>query len=145
MHQGENPVLVSDPAPSSPSYKYDWKLEEAQKNIMRTHTTAVSARMLYKLAQEGFKPAKYFSIDRVFRNETLDATHLAEFHQIEGVVADRNLHLGHLIGMLYEFFSRLGECGCMCATAVTMATALPVCALCVGGSLHVAEVRRASL
>ena len=99
---------------------------------MRTHTTAVSARMLYKLAQEGFKPAKYFSIDRVFRNETLDATHLAEFHQIEGVVADRNLHLGHLIGMLYEFFSRLGERGCMCATAVAMATALPVCALCVG-------------
>ena len=36
---------------------------------------------------------KYFSIDRVFRNETLDATHLAEFHQIEGVVADRNIGL----------------------------------------------------
>lgn len=33
-------------------YKYDWKLEEAQKNILRTHTTAVSARMLYKLAQQ---------------------------------------------------------------------------------------------
>ena len=28
-----------------------------------------------------FTPKKYFSIDRVFRNETLDATHLAEFHQ----------------------------------------------------------------
>jgi aspartyl-tRNA synthetase len=40
--------------------------------------------MLYKLAQEGFKPAKYFSIDRVFRNEAIDRTHLAEFHQIEG-------------------------------------------------------------
>ena len=34
------------------SYQYDWKLDEAAKNIMRTHTTAVSARMLYKLAQE---------------------------------------------------------------------------------------------
>lgn len=33
-------------------YKYDWKIEEAQKNILRTHTTAVSARMLYKLAQQ---------------------------------------------------------------------------------------------
>lgn len=33
-------------------YKYDWKIEEAKKNILRTHTTAVSARMLYKLAQE---------------------------------------------------------------------------------------------
>ena len=33
-------------------YKYDWKLSEAAKNIMRTHTTGVSARMLYQLAQE---------------------------------------------------------------------------------------------
>lgn len=49
-----------------------------------------------------------FSIDRVFRNETLDATHLAEFHQIEGLVADRNLTLGHLIGILYAFFKKLG-------------------------------------
>lgn len=34
------------------SYQYDWVLEEAKKNILRTHTTAVSARMLYKLAQQ---------------------------------------------------------------------------------------------
>lgn len=68
---------------SSIGYQYDWKLEEAQKNLLRTHTTANSARMLFKLAQqEEFKPVKYFSIDRVFRNETLDSTHLAEFHQV---------------------------------------------------------------
>ncbi len=65
-------------------YGYSWKVAEAEKNLLRTHTTAVSSRMLYKLAQEGFKPAKYFSIDRVFRNEAVDRTHLAEFHQIEG-------------------------------------------------------------
>lgn len=58
--------------------------------------------------QKPFKPAKYFSIDRVFRNEALDATHLAEFHQIEGLVADRGLHLGHLMGVLHEFFRKLG-------------------------------------
>jgi len=92
----------------SVGYGYDWKIEEARKNLLRTHTTAVSARMLYKLAQDGFKPVKYFSIDRVFRNETLDATHLAEFHQIEGVVADYGLTLGDLIGILYEFFRKLG-------------------------------------
>ena len=51
---------------------------------------------------------KYFSIDRVFRNETLDATHLAEFHQIEGVVADRGLTLGDLMGILHQFFNKLG-------------------------------------
>uniref|UniRef100_A0A8C5LLP8 Phenylalanine--tRNA ligase alpha subunit n=1 Tax=Leptobrachium leishanense TaxID=445787 RepID=A0A8C5LLP8_9ANUR len=93
----------------SQGYKYDWSIKEAQKNILRTHTTAVSARMLYKLAQqEEFTPVKYFSIDRVFRNETLDATHLAEFHQIEGVVADYGLTLGNLMGVLKEFFNKLG-------------------------------------
>ncbi|KAK6468723.1 phenylalanine--tRNA ligase alpha subunit [Huso huso] len=93
----------------SQGYKYDWKIEEAQKNILRTHTTAVSARMLYRLAQqEEFTPVKYFSIDRVFRNETLDATHLAEFHQVEGVVADYGLTLGDLMGVLHQFFIKLG-------------------------------------
>lgn len=36
----------------SQGYQYDWKFEETQKNVLRTHTTAVSARMLYKLAQQ---------------------------------------------------------------------------------------------
>eukprot|EP00039_Didymoeca_costata_P018569 m.334027 g.334027 ORF g.334027 m.334027 type:complete len:516 (+) comp17272_c0_seq1:118-1665(+) len=90
-------------------YRYDWSEDEAKKNILRTHTTAVSTRMLYQLAMEKpFRPVKYFSIDRVFRNETLDATHLAEFHQVEGVVADYNLTLGHLIGILNLFFEKLG-------------------------------------
>ncbi|XP_028404568.1 phenylalanine--tRNA ligase alpha subunit-like [Dendronephthya gigantea] len=92
----------------SQGYQYDWKLEEAKKNILRTHTTAVSSRMLYKLAKTKNIPARYFSIDRVFRNETLDATHLAEFHQIEGLVADYNLTLGDLIGVLHAFFKKLG-------------------------------------
>lgn len=90
------------------SYGYDWKIEEAQKNVLRTHTTAVSARQLYLLAQNEFRPAKMFSIDRVFRNETLDATHLAEFHQVEGVIAERNLSLGHVIGLFTEFFRKCG-------------------------------------
>uniref|UniRef100_A0A8C9LJ45 Phenylalanine--tRNA ligase alpha subunit n=1 Tax=Piliocolobus tephrosceles TaxID=591936 RepID=A0A8C9LJ45_9PRIM len=93
----------------SQGYKYTWKLDEARKNLLRTHTTSASARALYRLAQKKpFTPVKYFSIDRVFRNETLDATHLAEFHQIEGVVADHGLTLGHLMGVLREFFTKLG-------------------------------------
>ena len=51
-----------------------------------------------QVKDDGFRPAKLFSIDRVFRNETMDATHLAEFHQVEGVVADRGLTLADLIG-----------------------------------------------
>ncbi|KAH9407740.1 hypothetical protein TYRP_012562 [Tyrophagus putrescentiae] len=107
----------------SQGYQMEWKTSEAKKNVLRTHTTAVSARMLYKVGQEyqkqlvaaggdggkvEFKPVKFFSIDKVFRNETLDATHLAEFCQIEGVAAGRNLSLGHLMGMIKEFFVKLG-------------------------------------
>ena len=64
-------------------------------------------RILY--LQETFKPAKFFSIDRVFRNENLYATHLAEFHQIEGLVADYGMSLGDLMGIIYEFFKKLGK------------------------------------
>lgn len=93
----------------SQGYRYDWKIEEAEKNLLRTHTTANTARMLWKLAQqEKFTPVKYFSIDKVFRNETLDATHLAEFHQVEGVVADHNVTLGDLMGTIQQFFLKLG-------------------------------------
>jgi len=92
----------------STGYQYEWSKEEAYKNLLRTHTTAVSARMLYKLAQDGFKPAKYFSIDRVFRNETLDATHLAEFHQVEGLVVDYGLNMRNLMGIIAEFFEKIG-------------------------------------
>jgi len=94
-------------------WRYSFSEEETMKNILRTHTTAVSSRMLYKLAEEykkegKFTPKKFFSIDRVFRNETLDSTHLCEFHQIEGVVADVNLGLGHLIGTIELFFKKFG-------------------------------------
>lgn len=96
-------------------YQYEWSEKESSRNVLRTHTTAVTARMLYKLANEHklsgdahFKPAKFFSIDRVFRNETLDATHLAEFNQVEGVVVDENLTLGDLMGVLKAFFEKLG-------------------------------------
>ena len=51
---------------------------------------------------------KYFSIDRVFRNETLDATHLAEFHQVEGVVVDRGIGLHNLLGVMKTFFAKIG-------------------------------------
>ena len=55
-------------------YRNEWETKEAEKNLLRTHTTAISAQMLYKLAQmKTFEPKKFFSIDRVFRNETLDA------------------------------------------------------------------------
>ncbi len=54
------------------------------------------------------RPARFFSIDRVFRNESVDATHLAEFHQVEGVIADFGLTLSGLIGFMEVFFAKMG-------------------------------------
>jgi phenylalanyl-tRNA synthetase alpha chain len=50
-------------------YRYDWSEKEARKNVLRTHTTAISSQMLYKLGQDcksgkAFTPKKYFSIVR---------------------------------------------------------------------------------
>ncbi|KAJ2759425.1 Phenylalanyl-tRNA synthetase, beta subunit, cytoplasmic, partial [Coemansia nantahalensis] len=89
-------------------HRCPWAEDEAKKMVLRTHTTAVSSQMLHKLAQEPYRAAKYFSIDRVYRNETVDATHLAEFHQIEGVIADKNMSLGSLIDFLGVFFEKMG-------------------------------------
>nr|WCZ58720.1 phenylalanine-tRNA ligase alpha subunit [Seculamonas ecuadoriensis] len=90
-------------------YRYKWALAEAKKNLLRTHTTAVSSRMLKAVAEEPvFRPRKFFSIDRVFRNEDMDQTHLCEFHQIEGMVIDRNLCLGDMIGLFANFFEKIG-------------------------------------
>ena len=88
-------------------YRYPWKEDESLRLVLRTHTTAISTYMLHKLAANP-QPARYFSIDRVFRNETVDATHLAEFHQVEGVIADFGLTLGGLIGFMEVFFAKMG-------------------------------------
>lgn len=88
-------------------HQCDWNPKEAMKNILRTHTTAVSARYLEKLAKN-FKPSKFFSIDKVFRNESIDATHLAEFNQVEGLIAGYDLTLRDLMGFLKTFFEKLG-------------------------------------
>src|SRR3989344_6029466 len=86
-------------------WKYKWNPETAKRLVLRTHTTPLSARTLSNLKQ---LPAKYFSIGRVFRNETLDWSHLAEFTQTEGIVIDENANFKHLIGYLKEFFLKMG-------------------------------------
>lgn len=91
-------------------YRYPWSADESLRMVLRTHTTAISLAMLHQLAKDP-KPCRLFSIDRVFRNEAVDATHLAEFHQVEGVMAGYDLTLGDLIGFMEDFFSKMGVNG----------------------------------
>ena len=100
-------TVHQDGAFGSIGYRYPFSDAETKRLVMRTHTTAVSTYCLHRLATNP-RPARYFSIDRVFRNESVDATHLAEFHQIEGVIADYGLTLGGLMDFLGKFFNKLG-------------------------------------
>ena len=75
---------------------------KADKNILRTHTTAVSARMLHKLAEDGFKPCKLFSIDRV-SGTSGGPNALGGVSPSGRVVCDKGLTLGDLIGVIRQF------------------------------------------
>ena len=57
--------------------------DKSKAVIMRGHTTATTFRYIYnKIAKNKDAPAKYFSVSKVFRNETADISHLPEFYQI---------------------------------------------------------------
>lgn len=87
-------------------WKYKWDPKEASRTVLRTHTTAVSAR--YVAGIKDGKPHKYFAIGRVFRNEATDYKHLAEFHQVEGIIAWEGATFTDLLGTLKEIYRKLG-------------------------------------
>jgi len=89
----------------SRGWEYVWSSDEAKRLLLRTHTTATT---IHYLAEHREPPVKVFSVDRIYRNEKLDYKHLAELHQIEGVVMDTNVTLRDLIGTLKEFYLKLG-------------------------------------
>lgn len=91
----------------SKGWEYNWDEEEAKKTCLRTHTTCLSARTLYKIKKEEL-PAKFFAIGKCFRNETVDWSHGFEFNQTEGIVIDKNANFRHLLGYLKQFFQKMG-------------------------------------
>lgn len=66
-------------------------------HVLRTHTTSVQARELSKTPA---LPFRIVSMGRVYRNEAVDATHLAMFHQFEGIWVEEGLTFAHLKGVL---------------------------------------------
>jgi phenylalanyl-tRNA synthetase alpha chain len=89
----------------STGWGYKWSKEIAQRVVLRTHTTATTVKYL---ASHPSPPVKVFSIDRVYRNEKVNYKHLAELHQVEGIIVDKNSSLADLMGILKEFYNRLG-------------------------------------
>ena len=71
--------------------------------VLRTQTSPVQARIMEK----GKLPIRMISPGRVFRSDEVDATHSPSFHQIEGLVIDKNITFADLKGTLEEFAKEL--------------------------------------
>ena len=82
-----------------------WDINKARQLVLRTHTTAIT---IHYLAENPDPPVKAFCIDRVYRREAIDPTHLPEFDQLEGVVLDKDVGFKDLLGLLREFFHKMG-------------------------------------
>jgi phenylalanyl-tRNA synthetase alpha chain len=90
---------------SSTGWGGTWKEEKARQCVLRTHTTCLS---IQHLAEHRDPPVKAFAVGRVYRRETIDTTHLAEFEQLEGIVMDEDVTFANLLGILREFYNRMG-------------------------------------
>jgi phenylalanyl-tRNA synthetase alpha chain len=91
----------------STGWQYKWDPEVAMRNCLRTHTTSLSVAAIAKLTEEEL-PAKFFSVGRVFRNETIDWNHLAEFYQTDGIVVGEGVTFRDLQGYLKAYLEGMG-------------------------------------
>lgn len=74
-----------------------------ERYLLRTHTSSVQIRTMLKRQP----PVRIISPGRVFRRDTADATHSANFHQIEGLYVDKNVSVKDLKALLDYFIKSL--------------------------------------
>ncbi|HKL85154.1 MAG TPA: phenylalanine--tRNA ligase subunit alpha [Treponemataceae bacterium] len=83
----------------SRGWNYSFDKEFTRRLILRSQGTAISAQQLHKAKI----PGKYFGIARCFRYDKVDATHLSDFYQTEGIVLGDEVNLKTLLGFLEMF------------------------------------------
>jgi len=72
-------------------------------NVLRTHTSPVQLRVM----KQGRLPIRVVCIGRVFRNEATDATHEHTFHQVEGLMVDREVSVAHMLCVMRSLLQEL--------------------------------------
>ena len=91
--------------------------EKGERKLLRTHTSPVQIRTMQQgqnrtlpswIAQGQAPPIRVIVPGRTYRSDS-DATHTPMFHQLEGLVIDRNIHMGHLKWTLDQFIARYFE------------------------------------
>lgn len=83
----------------SRGWNYEFDNEFTRRLILRSQGTVLSAHQLHKAEI----PGKYFGIARCFRYDKVDATHLSDFYQTEGIVLGEDVNLKTLLGFLEMF------------------------------------------
>ena len=95
--------------PDGDGYHSPWDREFAEAVALRGHTTSLSMRYHSGFAGADIEPPqRYISVEKVYRNDTLDPTHLLEFFQIEGWVMAEELSVRDLMGTFEEFYRQFG-------------------------------------
>ena len=89
----------------SVGWRYRWSRQQASRPVLRTHTTAATARAL---AEDPNPPRKVFCVGPVFRRETVDYKHLPIFHQVDGIIIDEQASFASLLGTLSAFYRKMG-------------------------------------
>jgi len=72
--------------------------------LLRTHTSPVQIRTMEKMNPD---PIRAIFPGRVYRRDTIDATHSPQFHQVEGLIVDKNVKFSDLIGVLELFVKKM--------------------------------------
>ena len=102
--QGRGPGRGDESSETSPLPTLSPEGERAQKMLLRTHTSPVQIRTMTSQKP----PIRIIAPGRVYRSDS-DATHTPMFHQIEGLVIDKGIHLGHLKWTLETFLRAFFE------------------------------------
>lgn len=102
-HEGR--PLPGETAPIGPGWPSPYSPSVAARPVLRSQTTAVSARFL---ARRPTPPFRMFSLDRNFRRESVDARHHLEFAQCEGIVGEEGTTIRHLIGIFRAAAEAIG-------------------------------------
>ncbi|MGB2169018.1 MAG: phenylalanine--tRNA ligase subunit alpha, partial [Poseidonia sp.] len=82
-----------------------YSTDVSKRPLLRTHTTVNTIQYLARHPKEA---CRVFSVDRVFRKEAIDRTHLPEFHQIEGIIMEEGANLQMLVTTLKTFYAKMG-------------------------------------
>ncbi|MEK7208100.1 MAG: phenylalanine--tRNA ligase subunit alpha [Patescibacteria group bacterium] len=80
---------------------------KSDRRVLRTHTSPVQIRYMEEKVKAGINPPYRIIVPgKIFRNEATDATHEAQFFQVEGLYVDREVSMAHLKGALLHFLKK---------------------------------------